>query len=352
MPAAAPARAALALLASAASAGGLTPDRLSSPRRQCSAVTIAPEHGGLAIFAGGYTHGQGNAAAGSSGKAVDMFDASGRRVSTTELAIGRGTMGAAVWRDAAFFGGGQDAEKNNTDVVDIFNVTDGSHRIEHLSQPRAMVAGATVGDLVLFAGGELAEDESGQGPSRESKRVDIYDARQRRWVAANDSLSVPRKKTAAATAGGRVIFAGGYSATFHASVDTWDMLDSATGRWSSGRLSSKRMRLQAVSLTAQDGTEYALFIGGLGEFQQEGGMETCPHTFAPTKDGIVCGYTTAGLCTTVDIYNSRTDSWSYTNLTRGRYEFSAVAVGFPKQDAVIVSGGKQGGIGRGTWSKC
>ena len=178
LPGAAPARAALALLAtaaSAASAGGLTPDRLSSPRRQCSAVTIAPEHGGLAIFAGGYTHGQGNnAAAGSSGKAVDMFDASGRRVSTTELAIGRGTMGAAAWRDVAFFGGGQDAEKNNTDVVDIFNVTDGSHRIEHLSQPRAMVAGATVGDLVLFAGGELAEDESGQGPSRESRRVDIY----------------------------------------------------------------------------------------------------------------------------------------------------------------------------------
>lgn len=57
---------------------------------------------------------------------------------------------------------------------------------------------------------------------------------------------------------------------------------------------------------------------------------------------------TAG--TTVDIYNSRTDTWSFTNLTRGRYEFAAVAVGFPKHDAVIVSGGKQGGVGPQPWN--
>ena len=40
-----------------------------------------------------------------------------------ELAVGRGTMGGASWKDLAFFGGGQDAEKNNTDIIDIFNVT-------------------------------------------------------------------------------------------------------------------------------------------------------------------------------------------------------------------------------------
>jgi hypothetical protein len=161
---------------------------------------------------------------------------------------------------------------------------------------------------------------------------------------------VPRKKTAAAVAGGKVIFGGGYSETEHASVDTWDMYDTATKSWSNGSLSSKRMRLQSVSLTAQDGTEYALFIGGLGEFMQTGGPETCPHTSAPSKEGTVCGYTTGGLCTTVDIYNGKTNEWSFSNLTRGRYEFAAAAVGYPKQDAVIISGGKQGGIGPQPWN--
>jgi hypothetical protein len=271
--------------------------------------------------AGGYTHGKGNNA-GSSGKAVDMFDRQGRRVATAQLSISRGTMGAATWKDLAFFGGGQDAEKNNTAVVDIFNVTDGSHSIEHLSQPRSMVAAASVGDLVLFAGGELAEDESGQGPSRESKRVDVWNARLKKWVASDDSLSVARKKTAAAVAAGKVIFAGGYAESSHQSVATWDMYDLATNKWSSGSLSSKRMRLQAVSLVANDGTEFALFIGGLGEFQQEGGIESCPHTWEATKSGPQCVYTTGGLCTTVDIYNGRTGEWSFTNLTRGRYEFA------------------------------
>ena len=63
------------------------PDALSSPRRQCTAVAVGPEFGGLALFAGGYTHGKGNDAA-SSGKAVDMFDKQGRRVGKSQLVVG------------------------------------------------------------------------------------------------------------------------------------------------------------------------------------------------------------------------------------------------------------------------
>lgn len=305
------------------------PATLSSARRQCSAVAS----GGLAIFAGGYTHGMGNSA-GSSGKAVDMFDRRGVRVATAELSVSRGTMGAASWCDLAFFGGGQDEHKNNTAALDIFNVTSGTRHTQNLSQARAMVAAVTVGDLIFFAGGELAESESGQGKSKESSRVDIWNASAGCWHSHVDALSIARKKMGAASAGGKAIFAGGYSEQFHESVGRIDIYDTVTQTWSHSELSSKRMRLQAVSLTAQDGTEYALFIGGLGKFSQPDGTQ----------------FSTGGLCTTVDIYNARTGEWTFTNMTRGRYEFAAAAVGHPNQDAVIISGGKQGGVGPQPWN--
>ena len=44
---------------------------------------------------------------------------------------------------------------------------------------------------------------------------------------------------------------------------------------------------------------------------------------------------TGGLCTTVDVFNGDTGAWTWTNLTRGRYEFAAASVG----DAVVVAGG-------------
>ena len=94
----------------------------------------------------------------------------------------------------------------------------------------------------------------------------------------------------------QAIFGGGYSETTHESVATFDMYDTKTGVWTSGNLSSKRMRLQAVSLTAQDGTEFALFIGGLGKFSQPSSTDR---------------YAMGGLCTTVDIYNGRTGEWTF-----------------------------------------
>ena len=47
--------------------------------------------------------------------------------------------------------------------------------------------------------------------------------------------------------------------------------DAATKTWSTGNLSSARMRVQGASLKAKNGTEFALIIGGLGEFSQSDG---------------------------------------------------------------------------------
>ena len=108
------------------------------------------------------------------------------------------------------------------------------------------------------------------------------------------------------------------------------MWDAATHTWSTGNLSSARMRVQGASLTAKNGTEFALIVGGLGSFSQASGEP----------------YATGGLCTTVDVYNGDTGEWTWTNLTRGRYEFAVASVG----DAMVVAGGKQGGVGPQLWN--
>ena len=314
-------RTALAIEAGTAAVG--RGHQLSSPRRQASALTV----GEYAVFAGGYTHGSGNNAATAS-RAIDVFDADARLVGTYELRIGRGAIAATSWHDLAFFAGGQDEHKNNTAVMEIFNVTSRTIvSVQNLTSARAMASAVTVGDFVLVAGGEASSGCFEPCKPGDSRVVDIWDARRARWVSHEGALSVPRKKMAAATAGGKAFFGAGFSSEEHRSMSSVDIWDSATQAWSTTNLSSARMRIQSASLTARDGTEYALFIGGLGEFAQPDGTP----------------YATGGFCTTVDIYNARTGEWSWTNLSRGRYEFSVAEVGTPR-DTIIVSGGKQASI--------
>ena len=94
--------------------------------------------------------------------------------------------------------------------------------VERLSQARAMASATTVGDYVLVAGGELLEKEA-SGKSANSARVDIWDARAGKWLSHADALSVPRKKAAAAAAGGKAIFGAGFSIEAHGSVAAFDM---------------------------------------------------------------------------------------------------------------------------------
>jgi len=67
------------------------------------------------------------------------------------------------------------------------------------------------------------------------------------------------------------------------------------------------MRLQAATI----GTK-AYFISGMGD--------------------------TCATCQTVDVFDTANSTWATFNLTRGRYEFVAVAL----KDRLMVAGGKQG----------
>ena len=69
----------------------------------------------------------------------------------------------------------------------------------------------------------LPTRKEASGKSANSARVDIWDAKAGQWLSHADALSVPRKKAAAATAGGKAIFGAGFSIETHGPVAAFDM---------------------------------------------------------------------------------------------------------------------------------
>jgi hypothetical protein len=130
-----------------------------------------------------------------------------------------------------------------------------------LSQPRAGLAGVVVGSKALFAGGE-------------SDAVDIYDSASGRWATA--MLSEARMQAAAVTVGTQAVFAGGVDGVAQhglpTTLDTVDIYDDRTGRWSTASLSQPRgINIAAVSV----GTR-AVLAGGTS-------ISLSPYSLTPSS---------------------------------------------------------------------
>ena len=154
------------------------------------------------------------------------------------------------------------------------------------------------------------------------------------WTTAK--LCMPRKKLAATTVGNLAIFGGGYLSGGGGSRPEWDMFNASSGEWSHGNLSLGRMRLQAAAVGNR-----AFFVSGACACARA--MDACagviPHGAVvalsrptqPRARGVPRNVHAAGMgdtcgaqCPMVDVYDASTNSWSVTNLKRGRYEFAAV----------------------------
>jgi N-acetylneuraminic acid mutarotase len=156
-----------------------------------------------------------------------------------------------------------------------------------------MAVGAA-GGKILFAGGYSATDING------TSRVDIYDIARNTWSTAE--LSQPRYDITAVAAGNKILFAGGGHGTNlpggnqnPVGKTVVDIYDASTNTWSVTVLSEARSYLCAATVG-----DKVFFAGGNNA-----------HADATNK---------------VDVYNTTTNTWSTATLSVPRAGISAVSV--------------------------
>jgi len=179
--------------------------------------------------------------------------------------------------------------------------------IGSLSHARTGIAAASAGNKIVFAGGYSFIS----GISTNHSRVDIYDMGTQTWSIAE--LSVPRFDIAAVVAGNKIFFAGGRAET---SLDTFeyystvDIYDAATNTWSVTSLTEARSVIAAATVGNK-----VFFAGG-----------SINHTINSYE----------GLGTSkVDIYDLNTQTWSIATLSEPRGDIAAVTL----QNKIYFAGG-------------
>jgi hypothetical protein len=168
-------------------------------------------------------------------------------------------------------------------------------------QAREGMAVASAGNKILFAGGD---DNLGH-----SSRVDIYDITTQSWSTA--ALSESRTSISAIAAGNKIFFGGGEIGDGTYPTKTVDIYDASTNTWSVAALSEPGKHMA----TAAAGSK-VFFAGGEGGFA------------ASSREG---------RGETVDICDLNTNTWSVGHLSEPRNSgISAVAV----NDKVYFAGGE------------
>jgi F0F1-type ATP synthase assembly protein I len=275
--------------------------------------------------------------------------------STNQLSQGRWSLAGTSVGSKALFGGGtiygsshDGLADNYSAVVDIYNNATGTWEAATLSKARTELAATSSGSKALFAGGH---HEGGIFGTTSSSVVDIYDDASGSWSAA--SLSQARHELAAASAGGKSLFGGGFSYE-NSYSNVVDIYDHASDTWSTATLSVARTQLTATAL----GTK-VFFAGGIGPGQvysdvvdiydaSSGTWNTASLSQAKkllvsatvgTKvlfaGGRLLGDSQSAV---VDIYDTSTGQWTTATLSKARDNLAATTVG----DKVIFGGGYDG----------
>jgi hypothetical protein len=174
-----------------------------------------------------------------------------------------------------------------------------------LSIARAGIASATAGNKVLFAGGFTTCGTIGSGICNWFSRVDIYDLNTQTWSTAE--LSLARTFMSVATIGNKIFFAGGYISSDDATSRV-DIYDATSNSWSTAELSQARTGVAAASAGNK-----VFFAGGCS---LDGGLCQTPSAL-------------------VDVYDASTNIWSTTSLSEARIGLAAASVG----DKGLFSGG-------------
>jgi N-acetylneuraminic acid mutarotase len=156
-----------------------------------------------------------------------------------------------------------------------------------LSQPRMGMVTATAGNKILFAGGFYG------AANYLSTRVDIYDVVTNTWATAE--LSKARQGMTASAIGNKIFIAGGYNPDNGIDFSRVDIYDAASNGWSTAELSEARSYLASATIGDK------MFFAGGSRWDNN-------NVVASTR---------------VDIYNNTTNTWSTSSLSEARSGLSA-----------------------------
>jgi hypothetical protein len=230
---------------------------------------------------------------------------------TNKLSQEKRNMGVVSVGSTVWFAGGEYGKNNFktvfVDTVEVFNVHDQSIVFYKLSKARTNISAVTAGSKIIFAGGY--EGFLPNGNRIGSDVIDIYDTQSKIWSV--EKLSIARGEMASAVVGNKVIFAGGRSGD--EASDAVDIYDITTENWSQEKLSIPTFGM-AVAV-AEDKVFFA------------GGFDANPKD---NPDYFVRKY--------IDIYDTKTDSWSLDSLS----EAKAFAGGVSSGDKLFFAGGSKG----------
>jgi hypothetical protein len=163
--------------------------------------------------------------------------------------------------------------------------------VGYLSEPKSYFVAASAGNKIVFAGGWLAIGAGYSGTA------DIYDITTNTWSTANLSEQY-RQGMAAASVGNKIFFAGGGDNDNGFVTSRIDIYDVSTDTWSTAELSEPKEYLAAATIGNK-----VYFAGG--------------GNWNPDYRGL----------TSIDIYDNATNTWTTSNLSVGRSNLSASAIG-------------------------
>jgi hypothetical protein len=210
---------------------------------------------------------------------------------------------------------------------------------------RTLLAAATAGSKAIFAGG-FSLIGGGSFPLS----ADIYDSATDTWSSAN--LSQARLGLTATSIGSKAFFAGGINVASSAS-NVVDIYDSAINTWSTKSLSQGRSYLASAALGNK-----VFFAGGkltngspsniidiydaTSDTWTTATLSLARYDLQATTVGskvfFAGGTSATGVSSVVDIYDLGTDSWTTGNLSQARTSLAATSVG----DKAIFAGGHAG----------
>jgi hypothetical protein len=115
-----------------------------------------------------------------------------------------------------------------------------SYLLEHCHKPGQEIAVASAGNKILFAGGHNSLQ------TIPSSVVDIYDISTQTW--STTQLSIARYGIAAIAAGNKVYFAGGRSLSLDSPSSRIDIYDVVSNTWSIAQLSEPRLNTSTATV--------------------------------------------------------------------------------------------------------